>query len=132
MLAKFLKVPAAETLEEVLLSHRDMTHDSYDRFPLLMEQVDGLYAWTTNVAADVMNDRIQPLTEFLISMPGNLYLAKDTARSGEDSLWLAVGDPPDAILRCVKGLQCRGLFHTFKVGEEFSQVVAIQLSSCQT
>ena len=130
MLAKLLRVPAADDIESVCNAYLDS--GALGDMGSIITDARGLYPWVTNVARDIMSPNTTPLTEHLMSLPGASYFVKDTAFSGPESLWLAVGDPSDVVLECLRTLPHRGLQQTFRVGEhDTSHVIAIQISSCQ-
>lgn len=129
LLSKILGVPAADDIESVIGYYFD--EGANNHMEDLLRHCRGLYSWVADVAGDVMNPRTQPLTEYLMSMAGHAYIVKDSARSSEDSIWLAVADPDTEVWRALRKTRCRGLFHSFQVGDEVSTVLAIQLSSCQ-
>lgn len=130
MLAKLLGVPASDALDDVKTAAVDsLPADSPLR--LLIVATHGLYPWVASVAADIMNEESTPLAEHLLSTPGSMYVVKDTTASGPESLWLAVADPWADMLAALQRMRCRGLFHTFKVGDDLSMIIAVQLSSCR-
>jgi len=129
MLSKHLRIAQCDTLAEFGLAC--IQADRIDPVLDLMQEIDDLYAWSTNVASDIMNEKTTPLTEHLISLPGRLHLIRDTERSSVDSLWIAAADLPSERGRLMDALSFRGLIHNFRVGAEKSLIMAIQISSCQ-
>lgn len=130
ILAKMLGVTAHDTLEEVCYEYSQSTSMNTG-VAVILSRIHGLYPWIADVATDVMSSRTTPLSEHLLSLPGSLHVAKDSARAGPDSIWLVVADPPTEIMQTIRQMECRGLFHTFKVGGERSMILAVQLSSCR-
>ena len=129
MLAKMLGFTACDTLQE-LQDSLPQPNSTY--LASLVDSIHGLYPWVADVAADIMNSSSTPLAEHLMSLPGQPHVVKDKVAAGPESLWIAVADPPARIMDVIQHkMCCRGLFHTFKVGDDLSMVVAIQLSSCQ-
>lgn len=131
LLAKILRVPArdAESVEEVCTAYVDAGGNECLR--RIMGEVYGLYPWVTNVATDVMADRLTPLTEHLLSMPGTVFVLKDSGLSADDSIWIAVGEPPADMLSDTARFQNRGLLRTFTDPDgDLGQVFAFQLNSC--
>ena len=128
MLAKVLGVPQCDTVEGVCISYTEGTD-----VPLvdLTNKIVGLYSWNCSVAREIMSPETSPLVEHLISRPGQAFVVKDTDRQGADSLWVAIADPPYEFDSVLSSIQCRGLLHTFKVGDEYSRVIAIQINSCR-
>jgi len=129
MLAKLLGLPACHDLASVQLACADA--DRIDPLLDLVSSADSLYAWQVDIAADVMNPGTTPLTEHLMSTPGQLYLVRDTVRPAADSLWLATADINQDVASLVAQLPHRGLIHSFRVAGEISQVLAIQITSCR-
>ncbi len=129
MLSKLLKVGYFETVTEACEAYvlNALTNDNLS---CSLKAVQGLYPWVTDVASDVMGNKVTPLTEHLLSMPGSAFIAKDSVRMGEDSLWLLVADPNMELLMSLQRMPARGLFHSFPIGRDHSMVMAIQLSSC--
>ena len=130
ILAKLLYTEAADTVPEVIAGY---VENSVASGPLhnLIRSTHGLYPWTTTVAADIMSLKTTPLVEHAVSMPGSVFVVKDTEQAGADSLWWVVADPSHDIMHAVHTTVCRGLFHTINVGHDTSLVIAIQISSCQ-
>tara|TARA_R110002110_G_scaffold8326_9_gene41899 strand:- start:196 stop:645 length:450 start_codon:yes stop_codon:yes gene_type:complete len=129
MVAKFLRIPQVESLEELRLGCQDA--DRLDPILDFVGDVDGLYAWNVDVAASIMGEKTTPLTEHLVSMPNRLYLVRDTVRPLIDSMWLASADLHPSREGPLNSLAFRGLMHSFSVAGEVSLVTAIQLSSCR-
>jgi hypothetical protein len=137
MLAKMVGVPAVETIQELHASMQEALEQQdgqvVNPLPMreLLRRAHGIYPWVASVASDIMLHPSSPLTEHLLAIPGELHVVKDREMSGSESLWLAVADPDADVMQAVQSMVCRGLLHTFRVGEELSTVIAIQLSSCQ-
>ena len=128
ILAKLLRAPESDTIEQVITDYMDTAEPSPMR--LVLQDVHALYPWVTNVAQDIMHRETTPLTEHLMSLPNQWHVVRDNAFSGATSLWLAVGDPADASV--LSQHPHRGLMQTFQIDEaDTCQVIAIQLSSCR-
>lgn len=130
MLAKMLGVPAFENLQEVCDAFCE-SGPTDAMLSVMISRVHGVYPWMSDVATEVMSTGSTPLAEHLLSMPGTLYVAKDSIRAGPDSIWLVVADPPQEITFAIQRMECRGLFHTFKIGNVRSMLLAVQLASCK-
>lgn len=130
MLAKLLGVAPSDELAEVCDSYCVADH-AEAQIVTLIKRVAGLYAWSTDVVKDIMAKDTTPLVEHLLSMQEEGYIAKDTMRPGSDSLWFVMADPPRDVLEVMQRISCRGVYHSFKLTNDTSLVLAIQLSSCQ-
>ena len=128
MLAKILKVQQSDSLAEVCTAYVD--DGAGDALKGLIGEVYELYPWIVNVAAEVMAERTTPMTEYLMAMPGSVFVLKDSAHAGQDSLWLAIGDPRTDQLLALRSFVCRGLLHTHRLPDgSLAQIIAIQLNS---
>jgi hypothetical protein len=130
MMARMLGVPVSDSLDAVCMAYVD--EGTNRGLTALLQIVHGLYPWVTDVARDVMTPKTTPLTEHIMSMPGFAFVVKDSAFSGDDSLWLVVGDSSLCERDSLRNLEHRGLTHTFRLPDgDLAHVIAIQLNSCR-
>lgn len=128
-LARLLGVSGGsyETVADVITAHADENSDPLVDF---LSYVVTLYPWNCTAANDVMRPDVSALAEHLMSRPGQAFVVKDTAASGDDSIWVAIADPDSVVDNSLERMPCRGVMHTFRVSSSHSKVIAIQLSSC--
>ena len=134
MLAKMLGLSPVETIATLHEAMQEaLEQDDRPAHPAsyLLRRAHGIYPWVASVASDIMKEPSTPLAEHMLALPGALHVVKDSEMSGSESLWLAVSDPDADVMQAIFSMVCRGLFHTFRIGEEHSTVIAIQLASCQ-
>lgn len=129
MLARMLGVAQSDTITDVTDAYADLP-TACPHLTQFTRCVAGPYTWTVDVAGEVMSDRLTMLQEHLLSLPGYVYVAKDSVRSGELSVWFVVAGPTDDMLRSLGYMKVKGVFHTLQVGDTHCQVLAFQLSTC--
>ena len=121
LMSKMWGIPPSDTIAQALEAMRDSDAVSHET---LLRQEFGFYPWLADVPAQVMSDKPGPLIEHVANHSSDmLWIAKDSFRSGSGGIWLVTSS-------FVPLGPWRGMFNTFRVGDDKIKIVAVQLESC--
>ena len=120
LVSRIWGIPPRDTIAQVLESMRDIDSIAHET---LLRQEFGFYPWLADVPAQVMSDKPGPLIEHVANHSSDtLWIVKDSFRSGAGGIWLVTSS-------FVPLGTWRGMFNTFRIGDEKIDIVAVQLES---